>query len=127
MGKILLDSSIIIDYLRQTNKKQAFLSKLGQGQQKLYTSIIVHTECYAGKSIWEKKEAREALKVIFSGIQILPLDESISQKAGEISARYNIEIVDAIIAATALSSGMPLATLNLKDFKRVAGLKIFKS
>lgn len=127
MDKILIDSSIIIDYLRQTDKEQTFLSKLGQGQLKLYTSIIVHAECYAGKSIWEKKEARETLKIIFSGIQILPLDESISQKAGEISARYNLEIVDAIIAATSIIHDLDLATLNIKDFKKIAGLRLFKS
>lgn len=127
MAGILVDSSIIIDYLRQKNKDQSILSKLGQDKFKLYASIIAHSECYAGKSIWEKKEAKEALKIVFSGIKILPLEEKISQKAGEISARYNLEIVDAIIAATSIIHNLDLATLNIKDFKKVDGLKLFKN
>lgn len=127
MAGILVDSSIIIDYLRQTDKEQTFLSKLGQRQLKLYAPIIVHAECFAGKSIWENKEAREALKIIFSGIKILPLEENISRKAGQISAKFDVELIDAIIAATSIIHDLDLATLNIKDFKKVKGLKLFKN
>lgn len=127
MAGILVDSSIIIDYLRQTDKKQTLLSKLGQRQLKLYAPIIVHTECFAGKSILGKKEARAALKIVFSGIKILPLEEITSEKAGEISARYNLEIVDAIIAATSMIHNLDLATLNIKDFHKIDGIKLFKN
>lgn len=127
MSGFLADSSIIIDYLRQKDKNQTILSKLGQKDLPLYASIIAHAECYAGKSIWEKQAAREALKIVFSGIKILPLDENISQQAGQISARYNLEIVDAIIAATSIIHDLDLATLNIKDFKKVDGIKLFKN
>lgn len=127
MNGILVDSSIIIDYLRQKDKNQTLLFKLGQKNFKLYTSIITHSECYAGRSIWEKKEAMEALKIIFSGIKILPLQENISQKAGRISAENNIDLLDAIIAATSIIHDLNLATLNIKDFKKIKDIKLFKN
>ncbi len=126
MGKILIDTSIIIDHLRLKNKKQTILYKLFQNKHSLSASILTHTESYAGKSIWEKESARSLLKNVLAGIKILPLEEIISQKAGEISARYNLEIVDAIIAATAIFHKLELATLNVTDFEKIAGIKLFK-
>lgn len=123
---ILVDTSIIIDYLRQKDKNQTILFKLGQKKFKLYASIITLSECYAGKSIWEKKEAMKALKTIFSGIKILSLEENISEKAGRISAKNGIDLLDAIVAATSIIHGLDLATLNIKDFKKVDGIKLFK-
>lgn len=126
MSKILIDTSIIIDYLRQKDKNQTLLYYFGHQKYQLYTSIVTHTESYAGKSIWERKQAMEALEKIFSNIQILSLEEKISKRAGQLAAKYNnLEIVDAIIAATALSSKLTLATSNIKDFQKIKGLKLY--
>lgn len=125
MAKILLDTSIIIDFLRRKDKEQTTLYHLGKDKQELYVSIITHAESYAGKSVWERKDARSVLKTLFSGIKILPLQEDTSEKAGKISAKYGIEIVDAIIAATAINHKLTLATLNIKDFQKIKELKLF--
>lgn len=126
MAKILVDTSIIIDQLRLKNKRQTILYKLFKNKHDLFASILTHTESYAGKSIWEKESVRNHLKKILAGMKILPLDEIISQKAGEIRARYNVEIVDAIIAATSIIHKLDLATLNIKDFAKITALKLFK-
>lgn len=127
MSKLLLDTSIIIDYLRKKDKSQTILYNLVENGNELYASIVVHTESYAGRSIWERKDAKLALETLFGGIKILPLNESISINAGKICASYGTDIVDAIIAATALSHNLKLATLNLKDFEKVEGVRLFKS
>lgn len=127
MSKILIDTSIIIDHLRLKNKKQTILYKLFQTKHELLASIITHTESYAGKSVWDKESVRNHLKNILAGIKILPLDEILSKKAGEIRARYNLEIVDAIIAATSIIHDLDLATLNIKDFEKIDGIKLFKA
>lgn len=127
MGKILIDTSIIIDHLRLKNKKQTILYRLFQNKHSLFASILTHTESYAGKSVWEKESVRNHLKNILAGIRILPLEENVSEKAGEIRVRYNLGIVDAIIAATSMLHGLNLATLNIKDFKKIKGLKLFKN
>lgn len=127
MIRILVDTSIIIDFLRQKDKSKTILVRLEQSQSMLCTSILTHAECYSGKSIWEKKEAMEVLKILFSGIKILPLEENISEKAGQISAKNRIDLLDAIIAATALVHKIDLATLNVKNFEKIDGISLYEA
>ena len=126
MVKILLDSSILIDFLRVKNKKNSHLFKLTEENYQHYTSIITHTELFSGKSVWEKRGAYLEVKDLFFRITILPLTEEISEKAGEIKVKFDLNIADAIIAATAILTNLELATLNVKDFKIIKGLKILK-
>lgn len=123
MKKLLIDTSIIIDFLRQKEKISTPLYKLLAND--LYTSIVTHTEVCSGKSVWDKKEAMEDVAKLFSGITILPLIVEISQTAGRIKAYYHdSSILDCIIAATALYHGLDLVTLNVKDFRKITGIKI---
>ena len=124
MDKVLVDTSVLIDFLRVKNKEGTLFASLVKEEKQLYISIITHTELYAGKSIWEDKKAKEELEILFSGLSLLPLEEGISQKAGEIKASYNLNLLDAIIAATALIHYLKLVTLNIKDFRKVEGLKL---
>lgn len=127
MPKILIDTSVIIDFLRQKDKSNTILFYFARNKYQLCASIITHTESYAGKSVWERKEASEALETLFSNIDILALSEKTSKKAGEISARYDIDIVDAVIAATAISHNLKLSTLNEKDFGKIKDLELFET
>lgn len=124
MNKILLDTSILIDFLRRKEKAGTILLNLVDEYYQLYASIITHAELYAGKSVWEKRLARKELEKLFSGITILSMDESISQKAGQVRSKYNINLFDAIIAATAILTKLDLITLNVKDFGKIRGLKL---
>lgn len=126
MVKILLDSSILIDFLRAKNKSNSHLFKLTEENYQLYASIISHTELFSGKSVWEKKEAYSEIKDLFFRITILPLTEEISEKSGEIKVKFDLNIADAIIAATAMLTNLELITLNIKDFKMIKGLKLLK-
>ena len=126
MDKILLDTSIIIDFLRRKDKAKTRLFFLSRSDYPLYISIITHTELYAGKSIWESQKAQEELEALFSGIDILPLETSISKKAGELKAQFDLNLLDAIIAATAITHSLSLATLNLKDFRKVKSVRLLK-
>lgn len=122
---LLIDTSIVIDYLRQKDKGSTIQVNL-ERKFKLFASIITHTESYSGKSIWEKSQAKEILKKLLAGIQILPTTEEISEKAGEIRAKYNTSLADAIVAATAIHHKLTLATLNVNDFAKIKGLNLFK-
>ena len=62
MKKIVVDTSIIIDFLRSNNKQNSLLYKLAE--EDLYISIVTHTELYAGKSIWVDNEAKESLEKV---------------------------------------------------------------
>lgn len=127
MTKILVDTSIIIDFLRRKDRESTLFFNLANDKYELYASIITHTECYAGRNIWESKSAMAELKILLGGIKILPLQENISKKAGEINAKSGTDILDAIIAATSIIHDLELATLNIKDFEKVDGIKLFKN
>lgn len=125
MNKLFLDTSIIIDFLRRKDKKQTYLYRIAR--EDLYTSIVTHTELYAGKSVWENKIAREELEELFSSIDILPLEQEISQKAGRLKAYHpTMTLLDCIIAATAIKHKLDLVTLNIKDFADIKEISIFR-
>ncbi len=124
MKKILLDTSAVIDFLRRPDKENSLFYKLAD--EELTISIITHSELYAGKSIWEKKEVRKTVEQTLSGLNIIALTPDISQKAGYIKARnQRVSLIDAIIAATALVHKLELVTLNIKDFQEIKGLTLF--
>lgn len=121
--RVLLDTSVIIDFLRRKDKEESLLYSLADSD--LYISIITHTELYAGKSVWENENIKEALGKILEGLTIIPLENELSQKAGYIKAKHkNVSLFDCIIAATANLHDMKLATLNIKDFQQIEEIKL---
>ena len=124
MRKLLVDTSVIIDFLRRKDKEKTLLYKLSNND--LYASMVTHTELYSGVSVWEKKEAKEELEELFSGITLLPLTNEVSQEAGHIKAQsHDSSILDCIIAATALHHDLDIVTLNKKDFEKIKGIYLW--
>ncbi len=119
-SRILVDSCTIIDFLRQPDKKDTLLHQLSK-KHLLCASIITHTEIYAGKSAWTKKGQKD-ISTIFEGITLLPINTEISKSAGQLRASTSIDIIDALIASTAVQNDLPLATLNIKHFKDIPEL-----
>jgi len=124
MKQLVVDTSVIIDFLRTKNKADTLLYEIAQ--EDLSISIVTHTELYAGKSVWENSEAKEALEKVLAGMSLITLDKRISERAGRIKSYSNISLIDALIAATALIGNNELVTLNMKDFEKVKGIKLFK-
>ena len=62
------------------------------------------------------------------GTRIMPVNESISERAMRLIDRHalgdGLQLGDALIAATALEHGFSLLTGNLKHFKPVEGLTV---
>ena len=125
MKKVLLDTSILIDFLRRKSKSDSLFVKLLQQKYQLNISIVTHTELFSGKTIWENEKLHLEIETLCSGLHMLPLETEISKKAGKIRAQNNTTIIDAIIAATAINHGLSLVTLNLKDFEDIEGLRLF--
>lgn len=123
--KALVDTSVIIDFLRQKDKTTTWLYSLSQ-QHQLFASIITHTELHAGRNIWKDPTAYSELSDIFSALKLIPLTKIVSHLAGQIRSTHDVSLIDAIIAATALSQKLPLATINQKHFNKIPHLKILK-
>lgn len=121
---LLLDTSVLVDFLRQRNKEKTRLYQLAGAHKDMGISIITHAELYAGKSVWESARAQRELAALLSGLMLIPITSEISQQAGQLRARSGVHLLDALIAATALSYRIPLATINAKDFASIRGLKM---
>jgi len=68
------------------------------------------------------------IKKAFADFEIIEISEAISIKARNLiekfSKSHNLQIPDALIAATALELDLPLSTANLKDFQYIPDLRI---
>lgn len=126
MSKVLLDTSVIVDFLRLNDKADTLSYKLSVKKYSLLISIITHTELYAGKSVWEHSDAKRELETIFENLTVIPLTVGISTRAGRLRALNGLSTIDAIIAATALEKNVPLVTLNVKDFKGAPTLRLHR-
>ncbi|MBO8183542.1 MAG: type II toxin-antitoxin system VapC family toxin [Archaeoglobus sp.] len=119
----LVDTDIIIDVLRGFEGSKEFLLKIAQ--EGIAISTITVAEIISGK---ESRDTvtREKILRFLRNFEIIPLTTEISVVAGEIRRDYEIGIADAVIAATALNSGMTVVTRNIRHFERVKGLKLIK-
>jgi len=124
---VVLDTSIIIDHLRQRPSAESHLDKIVKKMPKesLAVAMITIQELYIGTST-TNEQAEQLLLATITPLKILAYTYEIAQLAGEISrdTKRPIELADATIAATAITNGLQLATLNKKDFVGIEGLEI---
>lgn len=124
---VVLDTSVIIDHLRQLDKKPTSLMKIAQkiAKENLAISVITIQELYEGKST-KGKEKEEHLLATITPLQILPYNYEVAQLAGEIARDLDksIEFADAAIAATTIVNGASLFTLNKRHFQGIKDLQM---
>jgi len=125
---ILIDTDIVIEYLRSKDKSLTMLIKL-MGEHDLFLSSISEFELYLGaKTIRHQND----LEILFSEIEVIPFDFGCGKIAANIwkdtqSRHQHIEIKDIFIASVAISNGVWLQTFNKKHFQGIKGLKILES
>jgi predicted nucleic acid-binding protein len=118
---ILLDTCIIIDVLRGRNEALSFVTGLAD---KPTLSAVTATEIVA-----ECKNTRERRKIdqLLRHYIVHDINLDIACLAGDYIRQYGpshgTDPIDALIAATAKTHGVALATLNLKHFPMFADLE----
>ena len=114
---ILVDSDVLIDVLRKDAMAETVLTALGSASP-LGISIVSRMETIRGCWNFEVKQQAEKLLRRF---QVVALDGAISRRADELVSQYylghNLEIPDALIAATAIEYDLPLLSKNQRDFQ----------
>jgi len=121
---VILDTSVIIDHLRQNPSSSRLLTFAKKHpQESLGISTISIQELYQGGST-RSQEAENKLLTTISSLQILPYTYEVAELAGKISrdSKVVMEFPDAAIAATAILTEAKLYTLNKKDFKGIPDL-----
>ena len=125
MKQIVVDSSVLIEFLRREDKEKTLLYQLVEKDCELKLPMIVCAEMYSGKSVWENKAVSQLIKEWLRGMDLMVMSLKICKGAGEIRAKYGIDLIDAVIAATAKINKLPLVTLNKKHFSMIKGLKLY--
>jgi tRNA(fMet)-specific endonuclease VapC len=128
VANILIDTDIVIEYLRSKDKSLTNLIKLITAHDLLLSSIS-EFELYLGaKTIRHLND----LEMLFSEVEVTPFDFGCGRIAADIwkniqSRHQHIEIKDIFIASIAINSDLWLHTFNTKHFQGIKGLKIWKS
>ncbi len=117
--KLLIDTDVLIDYLRNISQAVNFLENKIETSA-CYLSVITIAELFAG--VREGKE-RSAMEKFFQAFEIVEVDADIAQKGGlyrrDYGKSYGTGLADAIIAASAEFYQARLITLNKKHFPMV--------
>jgi predicted nucleic acid-binding protein len=124
---ILVDTSILIDYYRKTDKEKSVWISLVRQEFSFAISVVTKYEIYSGATSNQLTFWNRALQVI----TVIPLDEISVDAAVTINSalkkiRKQIDIADLFIAATAIAHNLPLATLNKKHFDRIDMIDIIE-
>ncbi len=124
---VLVDTSILIDFFRKTDKSKSQLVSLVRQGFGFNISAITEYEIYAGATNQQLIYWQELL----NKTEVLPFDKYVAKTAVDINnelkhKRKQIEIADLFIAATAITYNLSFATLNRKHFERVNGIKIIE-
>jgi predicted nucleic acid-binding protein len=113
---IVIDTDVLIEYLRDNEKIVKRFAEVYKKEKKLCYSPITRAEIVAG----QRRGEEEITSRLFGLMECLKIDDAIGHKAGEYMKTYrashSTEIADALIAATAHVTDLPLWTLNKKHY-----------
>ena len=126
--KLMVDSTILIDYFRKTDKANSKLVSHFRNYEHLYISSITEFEVVNGATeqhlkFWDGMLAR---------FTILDFDSNAARQAAKIvtqlkTKRKTIDKPDLFIAATAVVNNITLDTLNIKHFTHIENLDLLTS
>ena len=111
MPELLVDTDVLVDHLRGARR-------LGAPFPVAY-SVITRAELFAGRSAEE-----DAIQTLLAPMRELGITREIAERAGRLRRDTAIRTPDALIAATALESGLSLLTRNRRDFDGVTSLRV---
>jgi predicted nucleic acid-binding protein len=118
---ILLDTDILVDFLRGYSKAMEFVNA---HSARIILSSIVVAELYAGV---KGEHEQTALDNFLSIFRIIPLDLEIAKASGlykrDYGKSHGVGLADAILAATAQAENAELKTLNTKHYPMFKNLR----
>lgn len=122
---VLLDTDVLIELFKK--KKSVVTDVKNIGEQNICITKISVMEMYVGAL--NKRELNKIRKFL-NDFSKIPVSDKVFNKTIELVYEYNLShslyINDALIAASALYYNIELYTLNLKDFRFINGLKLYK-
>lgn len=127
MLRHMLDTNLCIRVLR--DRPASARRRFNENAEGLCISTIVLTELLHGAAKSARPaENRRAVEDFAARLELLPFDEAAADHAADIRAHLErkgetIGAYDLLIAGHARSRGLSIVTGNLREFRRVAGLR----
>ena len=123
--KLMVDSTILIDYFRKTDKANSKLVSHFRNYEHLYISSITEFEVVNGAT----EQHLKFWDGMLERFTILGFDSNAARQAAKIvtqlkTKRKSIDKPDLFIAATAIVHDLTLDTLNVKHFTHINGLNL---
>ena len=116
--RFLVDTDIIINYLKGGANARNFLMPIIDGEALGFFSVITEAELLSGS---RTASDEFAIYSILDYMEAIEVERKIAVTAGKLRQKYysfyRTELPDAIIAATAFQYDAVLATANEKHFK----------
>ena len=115
--KLLLDTTVLIDALRNRKNRREFLALLIEQGHLLSTSVLNIGEVYS-----RMRPAESSQTAIFlNSLECFPVTGSIAKRAGTLryhagSKGITLSLADMIVASTALEHSLSLITDNRRHF-----------
>jgi len=121
--KYLIDTNILIYHLNDDIPDYSLSIIKEIIKNSLNISVIAKCELL-GWNGYDETSFLEA-KRFLGYAQIFNINDQIVDSTIEIMRKWNLELPDAIIAATALLNNLILVTRNVKDFNKINNLEIY--
>lgn len=128
--KVICDTDVIIDYwnegsVRHSNTRH-IIEELIEIENVVLSAVSKMELLYGATN----KPDLTKIKKNISPIIVALIDNDITLKAMSLIEQYalshKLALPDAMIAATALNSNLPLFNYNIKDYKFISGLMLYK-
>lgn len=120
--RLLLDTDILIEYLRGQQKAVEYLESLTSD---LHVSVISIAEWFAGVRDGEEERSLKQFLLAFTA---LPVTEKVAHLGGlyrrDYRPSHGTGLADALIAATAEENGFGLVTFNRRHFPMVSEITV---
>ncbi len=124
----LLDTDICIHALKGRSAALAALFKTNDGRMAI-SDVTLFELCYGAEKYADPAARLAVIENFAARLELLPFDSRAAHHAGNIRAALErqgrtIGAYDLMIAGTARSQGLVLATNNVREFERVEGLRV---
>lgn len=125
MQKLLIDTDVIVDYLRTQSGTIIEIVKLQEADKaEIYISTVTILELVSGKT---GDKDIEKIKQLLETFISVPLDQRLAEFSGRQRRNLSntLSLSDLIIGSTAVWLKAKLVTRNMKHFDQIPGLKFY--
>ena len=126
--RVLVDTDVCVAILNRDARIRPHLERHAPSRVRMSAITLAELRFGVVKSTQPRRAAAN-LRVLLSKVSAVPFDDGATEQYGELRAVLErrgapIGPLDTLIAAHALSLGWVLATHNVREFRRVPGLRV---